>query len=86
MRFRVRLKELRSRAEQTAVEHKDEIRQTIGKAEAAVERQTGGKYHDKIEKAAAQADAYLENLEVKEAQRPRGAADESPGRQPPPER
>ncbi len=68
MSFRERLKVLTSRAEKTAAEHKDEIRQAMGKAEAAVDQQTGGKYHDQIGKADAKAEGYLEGLDSKHAQ------------------
>ena len=68
MGFRDRLRDLTSRAEKTAAEHKDEIRQTIEKAEAAADQQTAGKYHDKIEKAGAKAEAYVEGLEPEQPQ------------------
>ncbi|MHB8659401.1 MAG: antitoxin [Solirubrobacteraceae bacterium] len=68
MGFREKLRDLTSKAEKTAGEHKDEIRQTIDKAEAALDQRTSGKYHDKIEKADAKADAYLESLAVRQAQ------------------
>jgi MT0933-like antitoxin protein len=57
-----RLKGLRKTAEQTAVEHEDEIKQALKKAEATVDERTGGKYHDQMQKATAKADAVIEGL------------------------
>jgi hypothetical protein len=57
-----RLKDLRKTAEQTAVEHEDEIKQALQKAEATVDERTGGKYHDQMQKATAKADAMIEGL------------------------
>lgn len=74
MGFREKLQKLTARAETAAVEHKDEIRQTIEKAESAVDQQTGGKYRDKIEKVDEKVDAYLENLEPQTVQEPPPAA------------
>lgn len=57
-----RLKDLRKTAQQTAVEHEDEIKQALQKAEATVDERTGGKYHDQMQKATAKADAVIEGL------------------------
>jgi hypothetical protein len=57
-----RLKDLRKTAQETAVEHEDEIRQALQKAEVTVDERTGGKYHDQVQKAAAKADALIEGL------------------------
>lgn len=68
MAFRDRLKNLTKQAQKAAAEHKDGVRQTVEKAEAAADQQTGGRYHDKIEKAGGKVDAYLEDLESKHGQ------------------
>jgi FKBP-type peptidyl-prolyl cis-trans isomerase len=57
-----RLKDLRKTAQQTAVEHEDEIKQALQKAETTVDERTGGKYHDQMQKATAKADAVIEGL------------------------
>src|ERR1700730_16873508 len=77
-----RLKNLTKKAEDTAVEHKDQIHQAVQKAEAAADTRTGGKYHDKIVKAGDMADAYVGKVKPAQAQ-PEQAADEgSPGPKP----
>jgi ElaB/YqjD/DUF883 family membrane-anchored ribosome-binding protein len=57
-----RFSQLTKRAKDTAAEHKDQVEQAIQKAAAAADQQTGGKYHDKIVKAEAKAEDYVENL------------------------
>jgi hypothetical protein len=69
-----RLKDLRKTAQQTAVEHEDEIKQALQKAETTVDERTGGKYHDQMQKATAKADAMIEGL--KQADEP-PSSDES---------
>jgi ElaB/YqjD/DUF883 family membrane-anchored ribosome-binding protein len=63
-----RLRNLTKKAEDTAVEHKDQIHQAVQKAEAAADTRTGGKYHDKIAKAGDMADAYVDKLKPAEGQ------------------
>ncbi|WP_249011812.1 antitoxin [Conexibacter sp. DBS9H8] len=77
MGFRERLSDLTSRAEKTAAEHKEEIRRTITKAEAAADQQTGGKYHDKIEQVGARAGAYVEGLQPEQPRSAQPARPES---------
>jgi hypothetical protein len=62
MRLSDKLKNLRKKAEDTAVEHKDQIHQGVQKAEEAADQRTQGKYHEKIVKAGDMADAYVEKL------------------------
>jgi ElaB/YqjD/DUF883 family membrane-anchored ribosome-binding protein len=57
-----RLKGLTKKAEDTAVEHKDQIHQAVEKAEAAADQRTGGKYHEQIQKACAKADSLVDGL------------------------
>jgi DNA-binding protein H-NS len=63
-----RLKDLRKKSEDAAVEHKEQIHQAVEKAEAAADERTGGKYHDQIQKAGAKADAFVDSLKDSEQQ------------------
>lgn len=83
MGFRETLKNLTTRAQDAAAEHRDEIRQTVDKAEVAADQRTGGKYHDKIEQAGGKVDAYVANLGSRRAQQSQGGGDTPP---PPAER
>lgn len=47
-----KLKNLSKKAETLAVEHKDQIQSATQKAEQAIDKRTGGRYHDKIERPA----------------------------------
>jgi ElaB/YqjD/DUF883 family membrane-anchored ribosome-binding protein len=68
MGFADRLKGLTKKAEDAAVEHKDQIQQAVQKAEATADQRTGGKYHDQIQKAAAKADTFVDGLNEPEKQ------------------
>jgi DNA-binding protein H-NS len=57
-----RLKGLTKKAEDAAVEHKDQIHQAVEKAEAAADQRTGGKYHEQIQKAGAKAESLVDGL------------------------
>jgi DNA-binding protein H-NS len=57
-----RLKGLTKKAEDTAVEHKDQIQEAVQKAEATADQRTGGRYHEQIQKAGAKADTFLDGL------------------------
>jgi hypothetical protein len=56
------VKNLRKKAEETAVEHKDQIHDAVQKAGEAADRSTKGKYHDKIVKAGDAAQGYVDKL------------------------
>jgi hypothetical protein len=56
------VKNLRKKAEETAVEHKDQIHGAVQKAGEAADRSTKGKYHDKIVKAGDAAQGYVDKL------------------------
>jgi DNA-binding protein H-NS len=58
-----RLKGLTKKAEETAVEHKDQIHQAVQKAEATADQRTGGKYHEQIQKAGVKAESLVDGLE-----------------------
>jgi DNA-binding protein H-NS len=76
MRLADRLKDLTKKAEETAVEHKEEIQQAVQKAEVAADERTGGKYHDQIQKAGAKADSLIERLNQTDEPRGTEGADE----------
>ena len=57
------LKGLRKKTEESVVGHKDQIEQAVGKAGAAADRQTDGKYHEQIQQAEAKVDALIDSLE-----------------------
>ena len=61
-----RLKGLTKKAEDMAVEHKDQIHETVQKAEATADKRTGGKYHEQIQKAGAKADSFVDGLQETE--------------------
>jgi uncharacterized coiled-coil DUF342 family protein len=66
MGFADRLRGLTKKAEDAAVEHKDELHEAVQKAEATADQRTGGKYHEQIQKAAAKADGLVDRLEETE--------------------
>ncbi|MBS1879230.1 MAG: antitoxin [Actinobacteria bacterium] len=57
------LKGLTNKAREQAAEHKDDLKKAIDKAQDAADKRTGGKYHDKLEKAGRTADRYLDELQ-----------------------
>jgi hypothetical protein len=75
-----RLKDLKGKAEEAVLERKDQIEQAVQKAGAVADQRTGGKYHDKIEKAGDRAVGLVDSL--KEAQREDGEQPPSPPQQP----
>ncbi|MBS1887483.1 MAG: antitoxin [Actinobacteria bacterium] len=60
------LKGLSKKARDEAAGHKDELKKAVEKAEAMADKQTKGKYHDKIEQAGAKADQYIDGLPAPE--------------------
>lgn len=58
-----KLKDLRSKAEDAVVERKDQIQQTVQKVGEAADQRTGGKYHEKIQKAGEKATGFVDGLE-----------------------
>ncbi len=57
-----RFKDIRSKAEDAVLERKDQIEQAVQKAGDLADQRTGGKYHDKIEKAGGKALGYVDSL------------------------
>lgn len=58
-----KLKDLTTKAEDTAAKHKEEVHRAVLKAEDAADRQTGGQYHDQIVAAGRKADAFVDSLD-----------------------
>jgi ElaB/YqjD/DUF883 family membrane-anchored ribosome-binding protein len=77
-----RLKQLTKRAEDTAAEHKDQIKEAVEKAEVTADQKTGGKYHEQIADAAAKAQSYVDKLEPDATEKP-PAPVTPPGGEPP---
>jgi len=69
-----RLKDLRSKAEEAVVEHKDQIQETVAKVGEAADQRTGGRYHEQIQKAGEKAAGFVEGI----------AEDGAPEGEPPP--
>ena len=57
-----RLKDAAKKAEETAAEHKDQIREAVHKAQDVADQRTGGKYSEQLQKAAAKADGVVDRL------------------------
>jgi ElaB/YqjD/DUF883 family membrane-anchored ribosome-binding protein len=78
-----RLKQLTKKAEDTAAEHKDQIKEAVEKAEVTADQRTGGKYHDRITGAAAKAQAYVDGLAPDATENPQRPATQPPEAEPP---
>ena len=57
-----KLKGLTRKAEDAAVEHKAQIQQALGKAAAAADKRTAGKYHERIQTAEEKAESMIDKL------------------------
>jgi hypothetical protein len=57
-----KIKDLRSKAEDAVVEHKDQIQQTVQKVGQAADQRTGGKYSEQIQKAGAKATGFVDGI------------------------
>jgi DNA-binding protein H-NS len=57
-----RFKEIKTKAQDTVAEHSDQIHDAVGKAAAAADQRTGGKYTERIQKAGAKADELVHSL------------------------
>lgn len=65
-----RLKGLTTKAQQAAVEHKDQLHKAVETAEQLADKRTQGKYHDQIQKAGAKIDIQLDELADKQNEPP----------------
>jgi hypothetical protein len=77
-----KLNELTAKAKQTAAEHKDDLHRVTDQAKNLADKQTRGKYHNQIHKAAAKVDALVDKLPDQPRDPP---ADGDPGSSPSPE-
>ena len=79
-----RLKDLRSKAEDAVVEHKDQIQQTVQKVGEAADQRTGGKYHEKIQKAGEKATGFVDGIGDEDAKEGAAPPAATPGESEPP--
>jgi ABC-type transporter Mla subunit MlaD len=77
-----KLNELTAKAKQTAAEHKDDLHRVTDQAKNLANKQTRGKYHNQINKAAAKVDALVDKLPDQPRDPP---AEGGPGSSPSPE-
>jgi hypothetical protein len=61
-----KLKGLTKKAEDSAVEHKDQIHEAVQKAEVTADERTSGKYHEQIQNAGAKVDGFVDGLQEPE--------------------
>jgi antitoxin protein of toxin-antitoxin system len=59
-----RLNELKSKAVDATVEHSDKIQEAVEKVASTANERTGGKYHERIEQAGAEAGSLLDSLKA----------------------
>jgi ElaB/YqjD/DUF883 family membrane-anchored ribosome-binding protein len=76
------LRQLTKKAENTAAEHKDQIKEAVEKAETTADQRSGGKYHEQISGAAAKAKSYVDRLEPDASEKTAPEA-EPPSAEPP---
>jgi ElaB/YqjD/DUF883 family membrane-anchored ribosome-binding protein len=76
MGFADKLKGLTKKAEDAAVEHKDQIHHSVEKAEVTADERTGGKYHEQIQNVGAKADSFVDGLETEKPSVAQGTAGE----------
>jgi uncharacterized protein YPO0396 len=81
-----KLKDLGEKAKESAVEHKDQIKDAVEKAEVAADRKTGGQYHDQIVNAGAKVQSYVEGLDPAAPPAAKGQPSGGDSGEPPPER
>jgi len=74
-----RLKDLRSKAEDAVVEHKEQIQQTVQKVGEAADQRTGGKYSEKIQQAGEKATGFVQGIGEQESDGAPTAAAVEPG-------
>jgi ElaB/YqjD/DUF883 family membrane-anchored ribosome-binding protein len=73
-----RLKDLKTKATDAAVEHNEKIHEAVEKAATTADQRTGGKYREQIQKAGAKADGFVDSLKEDDGspagEQPGGAA------------
>ena len=83
MNFADKLKGAAQQAKEAVAEHKEQVEQALDKAADLADKQTGGKYHDKIEKAESKADEYVQKLKPENGGGTAGQAGADAAAQPP---
>jgi DNA-binding protein H-NS len=80
-----RLRQLTKKAENTAAQHKDQIKEAAEKAETTADQRSGGKYHEQIAGAATKAKSFVDRLETEPqpGETPAAEAQPSHGAEPP---
>ena len=72
MSFMDKIKKVAEQAEEAAAEHKDQVKDALEKAGDFADKQTGGKYHDKIEQAESKASDAVDKLKPADGGQPQG--------------
>ncbi len=80
-----KLKDLKSKAEETVLERKDQIEQAVHKVGDVADQRTGGKYREKIDMVGGKALGYVDSLgESGKEPQPREPATDVPASPPAP--
>jgi hypothetical protein len=61
-----RLKDLKTKAVETTAEHSEKLHEAVEKVAATADERTGGKYHERIQKAGAKAGSLVDGLVASE--------------------
>ncbi|HSZ14096.1 MAG TPA: antitoxin [Solirubrobacteraceae bacterium] len=73
-----RLKDLKAKAVDATAERSDKIHEAVEKVATTADERTGGKYHDRIQKAGAKAAGLVDSVAAGSEQQPAGAAEGAP--------
>ena len=73
-----RLKDLKTKAVDATAERSDKLHEAVEKVATTADERTGGKYHDRIQKAGAKAAGLVDSVAAGSEQQPAGAAEEAP--------
>ncbi len=73
-----RLKDLKTKAVDATAERSDKIHEAVEKVATTADERTGGKYHDRIQKAGAKAAGLVDSVAAGSEQQPAGAAEDAP--------
>ena len=67
-----RLKDLKTKAVDATAERSDKIHEAVEKVATTADERTGGKYHDRIQKAGAKAAGLVDSVAAGSEQQPAG--------------
>jgi len=65
-----RMKDIKDKVADAALEHEEQIRRAVDKAEAAANEKSGGQYSEQIRKAGAKAEEMVDRLTAEKKSRP----------------